>query len=88
MPDDVLLLTVPEAARLLRIGRNLAYGLVARGEIPAVRFGRTIRVPRTALEQLFEVAGERAEARDSAVSVEVLTDGNHEDRPRPLSRGD
>ncbi len=47
---DLDLLTVPETARVLRIGRNLAYELVARGEIPSVRLGRVIRVPRTALD--------------------------------------
>ncbi|MDP2674253.1 MAG: helix-turn-helix domain-containing protein [Dehalococcoidia bacterium] len=49
--DSSLLLTVSEAARLLRISRNLAYELVARGELPAVRLGRVIRVPRHGLEQ-------------------------------------
>ena len=44
------MLTVPEAAKLLRIGRNHAYQLVARGEIPSVRLGRLIRIPRAALE--------------------------------------
>ncbi len=44
------LLTVPEAAKLLRISRNLAYELVARHELPSIRFGRVIRVPRSALE--------------------------------------
>ena len=48
--DDALLLKVPEAARLLRISRNLAYELVARGELPSVRLGRAIRVPRHALD--------------------------------------
>ncbi len=51
MSDDVMLLTVREAAELLRISRNLAYELVARGEIPSIRLGRIIRVPRTALAQ-------------------------------------
>ena len=51
MDDHQTLLTVPEAAKLLRIGRNLAYELVAQGEIPSVRFGRLIRVPRAALEE-------------------------------------
>jgi excisionase family DNA binding protein len=44
------LLTVPEAAKLLRISRNLAYELVARRELPCVRLGRVIRVPRTSLD--------------------------------------
>ncbi|MCZ7576347.1 MAG: helix-turn-helix domain-containing protein [Dehalococcoidia bacterium] len=47
VPD---LLTVPEAAQLLRISRNLAYELVARQQLPSVRLGRVIRIPRTALE--------------------------------------
>lgn len=53
--NDVHLLTVPEAAKFLRIGRNLAYELVARGDIPAVRLGRVIRVPRAGLEQWLEL---------------------------------
>jgi excisionase family DNA binding protein len=52
MPDEVLVLTVPEAARLLGIGRGLAYEAVARGEIPSVRIGRRIVVPRYALDAL------------------------------------
>ena len=51
MNDEMMLLTVPEAAKLLRISRNLAYELVARGEIPAIRLGRVIRVPRAPLEE-------------------------------------
>ncbi|MEZ4554828.1 MAG: helix-turn-helix domain-containing protein [Dehalococcoidia bacterium] len=49
--DEKTMLTVPEAAKLLRIGRNHAYELVARGEIPSVRLGRLIRIPRAALER-------------------------------------
>jgi excisionase family DNA binding protein len=42
-------LTVEEAARVLRIGRASAYEAVRRGEIPSVHLGRTIRVPRSGL---------------------------------------
>ncbi|MDO8616486.1 MAG: helix-turn-helix domain-containing protein [Dehalococcoidia bacterium] len=49
--DRSLLLTVREAAQLLRISRNLAYELVAQGHLPHVRLGRVIRVPRHGLEQ-------------------------------------
>lgn len=48
---DLDLLTVPEAAKLLRISRNLAYELVARDELPAVRLGRVIRIPRSLLDE-------------------------------------
>lgn len=44
--------TVEEVAQLLRIGRSSAYEAVRRGQIPALRLGRRLRVPRSALEQL------------------------------------
>ena len=45
-------LTVEEVAQMLRLGRSAAYEAVARGELPAVRFGRRLRVPRHALLRL------------------------------------
>jgi excisionase family DNA binding protein len=53
-PDapDRLTLTVDEAAYLLNISRGLAYELVARGELPAIRLGRRIVIPRVAMEEL------------------------------------
>ncbi len=47
-------LTVDQAAKLLGISRNLAYELVRLGQIPSVRLGRRIVVPRAALERLLE----------------------------------
>jgi excisionase family DNA binding protein len=46
------MLTVKEVAAILRVGRNQLYQAVARGEIRAVRIGRTIRIPKTALLDL------------------------------------
>jgi len=43
--------TVEEAAALLGIGRNSAYQAIARGELPALRLGRRLLVPRAALER-------------------------------------
>ena len=48
-PEPVVL-TVSEAARLLRISRHLAYDLVAQGRLPHVRLGRRILIPRQGLE--------------------------------------
>ncbi|MFB0557249.1 MAG: helix-turn-helix domain-containing protein [Dehalococcoidia bacterium] len=56
--DERLTLTVPEAAKLLGIGRQTAYEAVRTGVIPVIRFGRVIRVPRRALERLLANAGE------------------------------
>ena len=45
-------LTVPEAAKELRILRTRCYELITRGELPAVRIGeRSIRVNRRELER-------------------------------------
>ncbi len=46
---------VEEAAKLLRIGRNQAYDAVANGEIPSIRIGKRILVPRIALERMLAV---------------------------------
>lgn len=48
---DQLLLRPDEAARLLGISRSKCYALVAAGAIPAVRIGRSVRVPRAALDE-------------------------------------
>ena len=55
--SDRLTLTVAEAAELLGISRGLAYELAARGELPVLRLGRRIVIPRKALEALVETAG-------------------------------
>lgn len=44
-----LLLTVKEAAALMRIGRDTTYALVAQRRIPCVKLGKQIRIPRDAL---------------------------------------
>ena len=54
-PDSgKLTLSVTEAARVLGISRAFAYALVARGELPNLRLGRRVVVPRRALEELIE----------------------------------
>lgn len=54
MDDTRLTLTVEEAAQLLGISRALGYELVGRGELPHVRLGRRIVVPRRALDDLLD----------------------------------
>jgi excisionase family DNA binding protein len=41
--------TVPEVATVLRCSRGVAYAAVRSGEIPSVKVGRCIRIPRQAL---------------------------------------
>jgi excisionase family DNA binding protein len=61
-----LLLTVDEAAEVLRIGRNGAYAAVANGSLPSVRIGRTIRIPRDALAVLIRANPRAPEERQRA----------------------
>ena len=43
---------VPEAAKILGVSRNSGYEAVKRKEIPSIRIGRRLRVPRAALNKL------------------------------------
>ena len=52
-----LTMRVEDAAALLGISRGLAYELVNRGELPALRLGRRLVVPTSALEELVASAG-------------------------------
>jgi excisionase family DNA binding protein len=51
-----LTVSVTEAALLLGIGRSLAYELVARGELPSLRLGRRVLIPRQSLDTLLAAA--------------------------------
>jgi excisionase family DNA binding protein len=42
-------MTIPEAAKLLRISRSAAYRAAARGQIPTIRIGRRLLVPTAKL---------------------------------------
>ena len=46
--------SVDQAARLLGIGRSAAYEAVTRGQLPSVRIGRRVLIPRAALDRLLE----------------------------------
>lgn len=45
------LMRVEEAADLLQIGRTKVYELMARHELPVVRIGRSVRIPRRGLQE-------------------------------------
>lgn len=49
---EPLTITVERAGQLLGISRGLAYDLVRRGEIPAVRLGRRLVVPADAIDEI------------------------------------
>lgn len=49
--SDVRFLTVAEVADVMRVSKMTVYRLVHSGDMPAVRFGRSYRVPESAVEQ-------------------------------------
>jgi excisionase family DNA binding protein len=51
-----LVYTVEEAGRLLGVSRTTAYECVRTRQLPSVRLGRRIVVPRAAIEALLAVS--------------------------------
>jgi excisionase family DNA binding protein len=67
-------LSIEEAAELLRLGRSAAYAAAARGERPTLRVGRRRLVPTARLLELLglRVAGDGSEPGDYPAPVESL----------------
>jgi hypothetical protein len=55
--------SVPDAGRRLGLGRNASYDAARRGELPVLRFGRKLVVPRIAFERML------AEARSHQLPI-------------------
>lgn len=64
--ESPLLLRAEEAARLLGYGRSTVFAMLQSGELPAVRYGRTVRVPRRAIERWIAEQVADSEPRDAA----------------------
>lgn len=47
--SDARFLTVAEVADIMRVSKMTVYRLVHAGELPAIRFGRSFRVPESAV---------------------------------------
>ncbi len=48
-------LTVTEVADVMRLSKMTVYRLIHSGELPAIRVGRSFRVPVPAVKQLLDV---------------------------------
>ena len=53
---DVRFLTVAEVASMMRVSKMTVYRLVHNGELPAVRVGRSFRVPEQAVQDYLRTA--------------------------------
>ena len=56
----IILLTIPQAARALGIGRSTFYDLIAAGELPVVHIRHSSRVRWSAIEEYID----RLQARE------------------------
>jgi excisionase family DNA binding protein len=68
-PARTTFLTVAEVAQMLRVSRMTVYRWVHAGDLPAVRFGRSFRVPQQAVEVFMQEA-----ALNGGLPVEVEDD--------------
>ena len=53
--SDVRFLTVAEVAEMMRVSTMTVYRLVHAGELPAIRFGRSFRIPESAVVAAIQV---------------------------------
>jgi excisionase family DNA binding protein len=55
--SNVRFLTVNEVAETMRVSSMTVYRMVHSGELPAIRFGRSFRIPESAVIQIITPAG-------------------------------
>jgi excisionase family DNA binding protein len=53
---EVRFLTVAEVAAVMRVSKMTVYRMVHSGELPAVRVGRSFRVPEKAVQDYLKAA--------------------------------
>lgn len=53
---EVRFVTVAEVAALMRVSKMTVYRLVHSGELPAVRVGRSFRVPESAVHDYLRIS--------------------------------
>lgn len=58
--SDMRFLTVAEVADLMRVSTMTVYRLVRSGDLPAVRFGRSYRIPESAVAAAVELPNPRS----------------------------
>jgi excisionase family DNA binding protein len=66
---ECIAVRVSEAARLLSLSRSKAYQLINSGELPAVRIGKTMRVPLAALRDWVERMQKQEGSTDGTTSA-------------------
>ena len=86
--DEPYTLSVPFAGSLAGLGPNASYAAARRGEIPTIRFGKKLRVPRKKyLQMLLGEIGEVALSQEPNVDdVATKIDLRTQQSPRSQER--
>jgi len=62
--NKLVVLNVEQAREILGISRNLAYEGIRTGQIPSIRIGRRILIPKEALERKLSAVDNSAKSND------------------------
>ena len=66
------LLTAQEAAELLKVKKATVYEMVKRGQIPAVKIGKQVRIDREDLQRMLQPSGSRGKQQELPTGGIVL----------------
>lgn len=62
--SECLTINVATAAKILGLSLGLTYEMVRQKKIPALHFGRLVRIPKFALERLLHAQHDGGESED------------------------
>ena len=79
-------LTVAEVASLLRLNQQTIRNMIDRGELPAVRVGRRVRIMHADLDRLLEHGHNASSNKESNFTVDAFWSG--ELHPGPVAASD
>jgi excisionase family DNA binding protein len=78
LADKRLTLTIEEAGELLGVGRSTAYAAARAGQLPVVRIGRRLLVPRHKLEELLGAVHNASSPADEPGLTKTSDHGAHD----------
>lgn len=81
MDNELRFYTVGEVATLLRISRSHVHALVKAGELPAVRFGKVVRIAAPDVESFIQANAE-APIKHTAESSDLARNPDSRERDR------
>jgi len=80
--EDDLTWSIPYAGSKANLGKNASYAAARRGEIPTIRFGKKLRVPKAKFLRI--LAGEPPDVQTVHAAAAIVT-ADARVQPRKLS---